>query len=62
MLFVSTDCKSALSRIVLKIENYIYSSASNYSNGKGIIDVELLEIPKVDVLKPSSFDKYISQY
>ncbi|MES2862782.1 MAG: transposase [Bacteroidota bacterium] len=47
--------------IVTKIEDYIYSSASNYVNGTGIIQIELLEIPKVDVLKPSSFDKYISQ-
>lgn len=47
--------------IVLKIEDYIYSSASNYVNGAGIIEVELLEIPKINVLKPSSFDKYISQ-
>jgi REP element-mobilizing transposase RayT len=46
--------------IVMKIEDYIYSSASNYINGNGIIEVELLEIPKVDVLKPSSFEKYIS--
>jgi REP element-mobilizing transposase RayT len=48
------------SGIVLKIEDYIYSSANNYVNGIGIIEVELLEIPKVNVLKPSSFDKYIS--
>lgn len=47
--------------IVIKIEDYIYSSASNYVNGAGIIEVELLEIPKINVLKPSSFDKYISQ-
>lgn len=47
--------------IVSNIEDYIYSSASNYVNGKGIIEVELLEIPKVDILKPSSFNKYISQ-
>lgn len=47
--------------IVSVIEDYIYSSASNYVNGAGIIEVELLEIPKVDVLKTSSFDKYISQ-
>ncbi len=49
------------SGIVTKIDDYIYSSASNYVNRTGIIQVELLEIPKVDVLKPSSFDKYISQ-
>ena len=47
--------------IVSKIDDYIYSSGSNYVNGTGIIKVELLEIPKVDVLKSSSFDKYISQ-
>lgn len=48
--------------IVIKIEDYIYSSASNYVNGAGgIIEVELLEIPKIYVLKPSSFDKYFSQ-
>ncbi|MEZ4853779.1 transposase [Flavobacterium sp.] len=47
--------------IVSNIEDYIYSSASNYVNGTGVIEVELLEIPKVDVLKPSSFEKYISQ-
>ena len=45
--------------IVLKVEDYIYSSASNYVNGNGIIAVELLENPKVDVLRPTSFDKYI---
>ena len=47
--------------IVTKMDDYIYSSASNYINGTGIIQVEIVEIPKVDVLKPSSFDKYISQ-
>ena len=47
--------------IVSKPQDYIYSSASNYINGVGIVAVELVEIPKVDVLKPSSFDKYNSQ-
>ena len=47
--------------IVTRIDDYIYSSASNYINGVGLNRVELLEIPKVDVLKPSSFDKYINQ-
>jgi hypothetical protein len=47
--------------IVIKMDDYLYSSASNYMNGIGIIQVEIVEIPKVDVLKPSSFDKYISQ-
>lgn len=45
--------------IVSNIEDYIYSSASNYVNGTGVIEIELLEIPKVDVSKSSSFDKYI---
>ena len=47
--------------IVIKMDDYLYSSASNYMSGTGIIQVEIVEIPKVDVLKPSSFDKYISQ-
>ena len=47
--------------IVIKMDDYLYSSASNYMSGTGIIQVEIVEIPKVDVLKQSSFDKYISQ-
>jgi REP element-mobilizing transposase RayT len=47
--------------IVIKMDDYVYSSASNYMNVTGIIQVEIVEIPKVDVLKQSSFDKYISQ-
>ena len=47
--------------IVAKAEDYIYSSASNYILGKGIVTVELVEIAKVDILKSSSFIKYISQ-
>ncbi|MCL9807727.1 transposase [Flavobacterium amniphilum] len=46
--------------IVSKASEYVYSSASNYINGVGIVNIELIEIPKVDVLKVSSFDKYIS--
>jgi REP element-mobilizing transposase RayT len=45
--------------IVMKIEDYIYSSANNYINGNGIIAIELLENPNVNVLRPTSFDKYI---
>jgi REP element-mobilizing transposase RayT len=47
--------------IVANPKGYIYSSASNYIDGKGIIYVEIVEIPKVDVLKSSSFDRYLSQ-
>ena len=47
--------------IVNKMEDYIYSSASNYVNNEGLLKVELAEMPKVDVLRPSSINKYISQ-
>lgn len=46
--------------IVSSPQNYIYSSASNYVIGKGIIDVEIVQIPIVDVLNPNSFIKYNS--
>lgn len=46
--------------IVASPQNYIYSSASNYIDGKGIIDVEIVEVPIVNVLNSNSFVKYIS--
>lgn len=46
--------------LVTSPQDYIYSSASNYVNGKGIIDVEIVQIPIVDVLNPNSFIKYNS--
>lgn len=46
--------------LVKKIEDYIYSSASNYINNEGLVEVELAEMPKVDVSKESSFIKYLS--
>lgn len=46
--------------LVLKPQDYIYSSASNYVENKGIIDVEVVQVPVVDVLNSSSFVKYIS--
>lgn len=49
------------SGLVKKVEDYIYSSASNYINNEGLVTVTLTEIPKVDVLKEVSFIKYISQ-
>ncbi|NJM80930.1 MAG: transposase [Flavobacterium sp.] len=49
------------SGLVKNVEDYIYSSASNYINNQGLVEVELAEIPKVDVSKESSFIKYISQ-
>jgi hypothetical protein len=43
-----------------KPQDYIYSSASNYVDGKGIIAVELVAIPVVNVLNPTSILKYNS--
>ena len=49
------------SGIVSKIDDYVYSSASNYATGTGIITVELVETSIVNVLNPVSFEKYNSQ-
>jgi len=46
--------------IVAKPQDYIYSSASNYIHGKGIIDVEIVKIPIVNVLNSNSIVKYSS--
>ena len=46
--------------IVEKPDDYIYSSASNYIRGEGVLkQVHIADNPVVDVLKPSSFDKYL---
>src|SRR5690606_36011756 len=47
--------------IVEKASYYIYSSASNYINNEGFIDVVIVNNPVVDVLKSSSMTKY-NQY
>lgn len=44
--------------IVEKASHYTYSSASNYVNNKGIIEVEIVDNPVVDVLKSSLITKY----
>jgi len=44
--------------IVLKPQDYIYSSASNYIENKGIVEVELVQIEIVDVLKSNSIINY----
>ncbi|MGG7035928.1 MAG: REP-associated tyrosine transposase [Flavobacterium sp.] len=46
--------------IVSNSQDYIYSSASNYIDRKGIVDVEVVQIPVVSVLNPNSFIKYNS--
>jgi REP element-mobilizing transposase RayT len=40
--------------IVDKASHYVYSSASNYVNDKGIITITKVDNPVIDVLKPQS--------
>ena len=40
--------------IVVRASHYRYSSASNYVNDNGIIEITKLDNPVIDVLKPSS--------
>ena len=47
--------------IVEKASYYRYSSASNYVNSEGLIEVEIVDNPIIDVLKKSSITKY-NQY
>jgi REP element-mobilizing transposase RayT len=44
--------------IVEKATQYIYSSASNYVNDKGLLKIDKADNPIVDVLNPNSFTKY----
>ena len=44
--------------IIEKASEYIYSSASNYVNGKGIIEVTLTDHPIVNVLNVNNVQKY----
>lgn len=46
------------SGIVEKASYYKYSSAINYVNNEGVIAVELVDNPVIDVLKPNSFINY----
>ncbi len=45
-------------RIVAKASDYIYSSASNYVNNAGLLAIEKVIIPIVDVLNLNNFAKY----
>ena len=45
--------------LVKNVEDYIESSASNDINEEGLMERTLAEIPKVNVLKKSSFMKYL---
>lgn len=44
--------------IVEKAQHYIYSSASNYVNQKGLVKVELADNPIIDGTKKNEFWKY----
>lgn len=46
------------SRYCGKSTTYMYSSASNYVNGKGLLEVELADNPIIDVTKKNEFWKY----
>ena len=46
--------------LVIKASDYIYSSAGNYVNEEGILNIEKADNPVVDVSKNNSFTKYIS--
>lgn len=48
--------------LVEKAQDYIYSSASNYVNGKGLFEIELADNPVVDVTKNNEFWKYNNYY
>jgi hypothetical protein len=44
--------------IVEKAQDYLYSSASNYVNGQGLIAIELADNPIVETTKTNEFWKY----
>ena len=45
--------------LVSKPQDYIYSSASNYVDAKGIIDVAIVRNPVVNVLNSTAIVKYM---
>ena len=47
--------------IVEKASHYRYSSASNYVNNQGLVTIEIVDHPVIDVLKKASITKY-NQY
>jgi len=44
--------------VVEKAQHYLYSSASNYVEGKGLVNVELIDHPIIDTHKPNELGKY----
>ena len=47
--------------IVVKASHYLYSSASNYVTNQGLLNIELVDNPIIDVLKASSITRF-NQY
>ncbi|GAA4952619.1 transposase [Algibacter agarivorans] len=47
--------------IVEKASHYLYSSASNYVTNQGLLDIELIDNPVIDVLKAASITRF-NQY
>lgn len=48
--------------IVAQPEHYLYSSASNYVINRGLLKIEKIDYPIVDVLKPASINKFLEDY
>ena len=46
--------------IVEKASHYLYSSASNYVNGKGLLEIEIAQNPVINVLNPNAFANGLS--
>ena len=46
--------------LVNKASEYLYSSASNYVNGDGLLFIDRADNPIIDTLRPSTFWKSIS--
>lgn len=46
--------------VLKKSSDYIYSSATNYLYGSGLVEIEKMENPIVDVVMNWSFTKYNS--
>ena len=44
--------------IVEKAQHYIYSSASNYTTGKGLVNVELADNPVINTSKTNEFWRF----
>jgi hypothetical protein len=45
------------SGLVLKASEYLYSSASNYTKNKGLIDVSIASLPIIDLTKQNNLIK-----